>query len=60
MAASSQSLIADRLLYGSQDVPLAPVQGIDTRRDLPKILFAKRPGHFTARFAFALTIIAAG
>lgn len=60
MTESSQSLLADRLLYGSRDVPLAPVRGIDTRRDLPKGLFGRRPGRFTAKFAIALTIIAAG
>jgi len=60
MAASSQSLIEDSLLYGSQNVPLAPVRGPDTRRDLPKGLFKKRPGYFTAKFAFSLGLIAAG
>lgn len=60
MTPPAQSLLADRLLYGSQDVPLAPVQGIDTRRDLPKVLFARRPGHFTAKFAIALALVAAG
>jgi len=50
----------DRLLYGSQDVPLAPVRGIDTRRDLPKSLFVRRQGQFTAKFAVAVALIAAG
>lgn len=60
MAASSQSLKSDPLLYGSQDVPLAPVRGIDTRRNLPKSLFTRKPGHFTVGFAFTLALIAAG
>ncbi|MBV9450182.1 MAG: fatty acid desaturase [Streptosporangiaceae bacterium] len=60
MALSPRSLIADRLLYGSRDVPLAPVRGIDTRRDLPKSLFTRRPGYFTAKLAFALAVIGAG
>lgn len=58
--ASSQPLSADRLLYGSTDVPLAPVRGVDKRGDLPKSLFAKRPGRFTAKFAFAVALIGAG
>src|SRR5580658_4011094 len=58
--ASSQPLLEDPLLYGSQNVPLAPVRGVDTRRDLPKQLFTRRPGRFTAKFALALALIAAG
>lgn len=57
---ASSPLISDRLLYGSTDVPLAPVRGVDTRRDLPKGLFSKRPGHFTAKLVFALALIGAG
>jgi fatty acid desaturase len=57
---SSQSLTTDRLLYGSTDVPLAPVRGVDKRGELPKSLFAKRPGRFTVKFAFAIAVIAAG
>lgn len=58
--ASPQSLIEDPLLYGSRNVPLAPVRGVDTRRDLPKSLFTRRPGRFTAKLAIALALVAAG
>ncbi len=60
MASLPQPLVEDRLLYGSQEVPLAPVLGVDTRRDLPKQLFARRPVYFTAKLAIALTLITAG
>jgi fatty acid desaturase len=56
----SQSLVTDRLLYGSTDVPLAQVRGVDKRGDLPKRLFAKHPSRFTAKFTFALALIGAG
>jgi fatty acid desaturase len=59
-SSSSSSLTADRLLYGSQDVPLAPVRGVDTRRDLPKSMFTRRPVYFTAKLVFSLALIAAG
>lgn len=42
---------------GSTDVLLAPVRGVDARRDLPPELFAKRPGRFTAKFLFAAAAI---
>lgn len=57
---AGSSLTSDRLLYGSTDVPLAPVRGVDNRGDLPKSLFAKRPGRFTAKFAFAIGLLGAG
>ncbi|MGH3877973.1 MAG: fatty acid desaturase family protein [Actinophytocola sp.] len=45
---------------GSTNVRLAPVRGVDTRRNLDKTLFVKRPAVFTAKFAFAVALIAAG
>lgn len=38
---------------------LAPVRGADIRRDLPEDLFVKRPHAFTAKFAFAVAMVAA-
>jgi fatty acid desaturase len=49
-----------RLFYGAADAILAPVTGVDKRRDLPRELFAKRPGMFTLKLTFALALIAAG
>lgn len=43
---------------GSTDVLLAPVRGVDARRDLPPELFARRPGRFTVKFLLAAAIIA--
>lgn len=64
----SQDLIADDSnlsesglsLDGSVNVHLAPVSGTDTRRALPRSLFAKRPGHFTIKFIFAMALVVAG
>lgn len=56
---ADSSLASDHLLYGSIDVPLAPVRGVDTRSDLPKDLFTKRPGRFTAKFMVALMLVGA-
>ncbi|KAB2343598.1 fatty acid desaturase family protein [Actinomadura rudentiformis] len=50
----------DRLLYGSVDVILAPVQGKDRRRELPKEIFVKRPGVFSLKFGLAMTLVVAG
>jgi fatty acid desaturase len=49
----------ERLLDGAQEVMLAPVQGADRRRGLPKDLFGRRPARFTAKFAFGIVLIAA-
>ncbi len=40
-------------------VLLAPVRGVDTRRDLPDQLFAKRPVLFTVKFLLPVAVIAA-
>jgi fatty acid desaturase len=47
-------------LDGSADVQLAPIRGVDLRRTVPKELFRKHPGRFTAKFLFAVALIAAG
>lgn len=47
-------------LDGSVNVALAPVSGPDTRRALPPSLFVKHPGRFTAKFGFALAMVAVG
>lgn len=46
---------------GDVDVPLAPVGGIDERRDLVqrRELFARRPQIFLLKFSFAIALIAA-
>jgi fatty acid desaturase len=46
-------------LDGSVDVLLAPVSGPDTRSALPRSLFVKHPGRFTAKFSFALAVVVA-
>jgi len=46
-------------LDGSTGVMLAPIRGKDIRRNLDEQLFVKRPGWFTAKFLFAVAIIAA-
>jgi fatty acid desaturase len=46
-------------LDGSTNVLLAPVRGVDERRNLPREFFVKRPGVFTAKFLFAVFTIAA-
>lgn len=59
MTASSPGLptYTEDSLDGSS-VLLAPVRGVDNRRDLPKSLFVKRPEFFTVKFAFAVALIA--
>lgn len=47
-------------LDGGADVLLAPVRGTDTRRQIPKDLFSKRPSRFTAKFVLAMGLIVAG
>jgi fatty acid desaturase len=47
-------------LDGSVDVLLAPVSGPDTRKALPRSLFVKQPGRFTAKFSLALALVVAG
>lgn len=47
-------------LDGSSDVLLAPVQGKDIRRSIPKDFFVKRPGVFTMKVVLALALIGAG
>jgi fatty acid desaturase len=47
-------------LDGSTNVQLAPVYGVDNRRNLDKSFFAKRPGLFTIKFAVAVTLVAGG
>jgi fatty acid desaturase len=54
------STIELQVLDGSTNVLLAPIRGVDTRRSLPSELFQRRPAQFTAKFAFALAVIAAG
>lgn len=44
---------------GGADVLLAPVQGVDPRRSVPKEMFEKRPSRFAVKFAFAMALIAA-
>jgi|SRR5580658_2367308 fatty acid desaturase len=46
-------------LDGSVNVLLAPVSGPDTRSALPRSLFVKHPGRFTAKFAIALALVVA-
>jgi fatty acid desaturase len=60
MAASSPDFPAysDDRLDGSSNVMLAPVRGIDNRRDLPKSLFVKRPVFFTAKFSLGVVLVA--
>jgi fatty acid desaturase len=45
-------------LDGGGGVLLAPVSGPDLRRNLPKELFVKRPARFTAKFLFAVGVVA--
>jgi fatty acid desaturase len=47
-------------LDGSADVQLAPIRGVDTRRNLEKSLFIKRPVLFTAKFLMAVALVTAG
>jgi len=47
-------------LDGSVNVLLAPVSGPDTRKALPRSLFVKHPGRFTAKFSFAIALVVAG
>lgn len=47
-------------LDGSTDVQLAPIRGADTRRNLEKSLFVKRPVLFTVKFSIAVALVAAG
>lgn len=49
----------DDHLDGAEDVLLAPIQGPDSRRQLPTELFAKRPWRFTMKFLMAFLIVAA-
>ncbi len=49
----------DDHLDGAEDVLLAPIQGPDSRRQLPTELFAKRPWRFTVKFLMAFLIVAA-
>jgi hypothetical protein len=44
---------------GANTVLLAPIQGPDSRRQLPTELFTKRPFRFTMKFLMAVVIIAA-
>jgi fatty acid desaturase len=44
---------------GANNVLLAPIQGPDSRRQLPTELFTKRPFRFTMKFLMAVVIIAA-
>lgn len=46
-------------LDGSTNILLAPVRGVDERRNLPKEFFVKRPAVFTAKFLLALVLVAA-
>lgn len=46
-------------LDGGRDVLLAPIQGPDSRRQLPAELFTKRPLRFTMKFLAATLIVAA-
>jgi fatty acid desaturase len=50
----------ERLLDGGAEVILAPLQGKDRRRGLPKDLFERRPLRFTVKFVFAVTLIVSG
>lgn len=50
---------AEVSLDGAKNVLLAPVQGPDSRRQLPEELFTKRPFRFTLKFLMAVLIIAA-
>lgn len=45
-------------LEGGPDVLMAPVPGPDRRRNLPPDLFVRRPARFTAKFLFAVGIVA--
>lgn len=47
-------------LDGSVDVLLAPVRGPDGRRGLDAGLFVKRPGLFSVKFGFAVTLVGLG
>lgn len=49
----------ENCLDGAKDVLLAPIQGPDSRRQLPTELFAKRPLRFTVKFFMAALIVAA-
>jgi fatty acid desaturase len=42
----------------AENVPLAPIDGEDNRRQLPRYLFVKRPLLFTGKFLLAVTLIA--
>jgi fatty acid desaturase len=56
---SSSPRYREDTLDGSTNVMLAPVRGADNRRDLPKSLFVKRPGAFTAKFAIGIVLVVA-
>jgi fatty acid desaturase len=45
-------------LDGTTGVLLAKVRGVDDRRSLPKTMFVKRPAVFTAKFVFAVALVA--
>lgn len=57
---TSVALTPDHELEGDVDVRLAPVRGTDTRRQLPRTLFQRRPAVFVVKFLFASLLIAAG
>lgn len=45
-------------LEGDVDVPLAYISGKDSRRQMPREMFQRRPGLFLLKFFFAIGIIA--
>ncbi|WP_428262652.1 fatty acid desaturase family protein [Haliangium sp.] len=47
-------------LEGDVDVSLAPIQGEDTRRALPKDFFVRKPAVFLTKFTFAMGLVGAG
>lgn len=56
---TEQATMTEEVLDGAQNVPLAPVRGLDLRRSLPAEFFPKRPYRFAAKFWFAMAIVAA-
>jgi fatty acid desaturase len=49
----------DRMLDGAQEVLLAPLRGVDLRRNIPKDLFTRDPRRFTRKLIIAALLLAA-
>jgi fatty acid desaturase len=47
----------DPVLDRAKNVPLAPISGRDSRRDLPESLYRKKPARFAVKFGFAVMLI---